>query len=190
MLSSLVADYLIRQKFSGTTLSSYIVEQLAVPPPAVFRNTALLVRRLGRCFHGPRVLELIYTSHRIKAYAVDVVGGDPGAPFRWTSSRRAQLMAELDAAMLHLYELDRDDAEHILDSFFVVAQVRRTRLWRVPHQAPRADRVRRHEPSRRDRHPVSKPTRAATLEKAPVTKTQPDDGPYTDSGFRCRYFRP
>jgi hypothetical protein len=120
VLSSLVADYLIRQKLSGTTLSSYIVEQLAVPPPGIFRNTASWSDVSVGAFIAPRVLELIYTSHRIRPYAVDVVGSDPGAPFRWISSRRAQLMAELDAATLHLYELDRDDAEHILDSFFVL----------------------------------------------------------------------
>ena len=68
----------------------------------------------------PRVLELTYTSNRIKAYAVDVVGGEPGAPFKWLPERRVQLTAELDAAMFHLYGLERHDAEHVLDSFFVV----------------------------------------------------------------------
>ena len=29
-------------------------------------------------------------------------------------------MAELDAAMLHVYGLERDDAEHVLDSFSVL----------------------------------------------------------------------
>jgi hypothetical protein len=66
------------------------------------------------------VLELTYTSHRIKPYAVDVVGDDPGTPFRWLPDRRAQLIAELDAAMLHVYGLNRDDAEHVLDSFYVL----------------------------------------------------------------------
>jgi hypothetical protein len=120
VLSSLVADYLIRQKLSGTTLSSYIVEQLAVPPPGVFRNTAPWSDLSVGAFIGPRVLELIYTSHRIKPYAADVVGEEPGAPFRWIPDRRAQIMAELDASMLHVYELNRDNAEHVLDSFFVL----------------------------------------------------------------------
>jgi hypothetical protein len=66
------------------------------------------------------VLELTYTSRRIRPYADDIVGGDPGTPFRWIPQRREQLRAELDAAMFHLYGLDRADTEHVLDSFFVV----------------------------------------------------------------------
>lgn len=68
-----------------------------------------------------------YTSHRIGPHAASVVAGptgrplddvDPGAPFRWLPERREELRAELDAAMFHLYGLDRADAEHVLDSFF------------------------------------------------------------------------
>ena len=44
----------------------------------------------------------------------------PGAPFRWLPERREQLRAELDAAMFLLYGLDRDEVEHVMDSFFVV----------------------------------------------------------------------
>ena len=66
------------------------------------------------------MLELAYTSDRIRSYAEDVVGGMPGAPFRWIPQRRDQVRAELEAAMLHLYELSRDDVEHVLDSFFVL----------------------------------------------------------------------
>jgi hypothetical protein len=47
-------------------------------------------------------------------------GHGPGEPFRWITERRQQIRAELDAAMLHLYGLDRADAEHIIESFFVV----------------------------------------------------------------------
>ena len=41
-------------------------------------------------------------------------------PFRWDPERRAQLQAELDAAMLHVYGLDRGEADHVLDAFPVV----------------------------------------------------------------------
>ena len=34
--------------------------------------------------------------------------------------RREILRAELDAAMFHLYGLDRDEVEHVMDSFSVV----------------------------------------------------------------------
>jgi len=120
VVSSLVADYVIRQKLSGTTLSSYIVEQLACPTPADFSATQPSFGTDLEAFVLPRVLELTYTSYRIKSYAVDGVGGDPGEPFRWVPDRRDQLKAELDAAMLRLYGLNREDAAHVIDSFFVM----------------------------------------------------------------------
>jgi len=117
--SSLVADYLVRQKLSGTTLSAYIVEQIACPTPQTFAKPAqwLLDRTVSE-FVVPRLLELAYTSHRIAAYAVDM--GDGGPPFRWHVARRELMRAELDGAMFHVYGLSRVETEHVLDSFFVV----------------------------------------------------------------------
>jgi len=43
-----------------------------------------------------------------------------GPPFRWNGERRALLRPDLDAAFLHVYGLDREESEHVLDSFFVV----------------------------------------------------------------------
>ena len=121
--SSLVFDYISRQKLSGTGMTYFIVKQLACPPPAAFDDTPVWTDKSLAAFVRPRVLELTYTSHRIRPYAVDVCeGDDPGAPFHWLPGRRDQIRAELDAAMLHLYGLDRADAEHVLDSFFVLAK--------------------------------------------------------------------
>jgi hypothetical protein len=123
--SSLVFDYISRQKLSGTGMTYFIVKQLATPEPAAFDAVPGWCDAPLAAFVRPRVLELTYNSNRIAPYAVDVLGGvpgetDPGPPFRWLPERREQLRAELDAAMLHLYGLERDDAEHVLDSFFVV----------------------------------------------------------------------
>ena len=84
---------------------------------------------------------------------------DPGPPFRWLPERREQLRAELDAAMLHLYGLDRADAEHVLDSFFVVrkyeerdhGEFRTKRLVLAAYDAMSR--------RRRDRCPVRQPAR-------------------------------
>lgn len=120
VLSSLVGDYLIRQKLSGTTLSSYIIEQLACPPPSAFDECPAWSDNPLDAFISVRVAELTYTSNRIRPYGHDVVGHEPGPPYRWIPERRLQQTAELDAAMMHLYGLQRADAEHVLDSFFVV----------------------------------------------------------------------
>jgi len=123
--SSLAFDYLSRQKLSGTSMIYAVVKQLACPEPAAFEAVPAWSDVTLAAFVRPRVLELAYTSHRLAPYAVDVLQGvpgqaDPGPPFRWQPERREQLRAELDAAMLHLYGLSSSDAEHVLDSFFVL----------------------------------------------------------------------
>jgi len=117
--SSVVFDYVARQKISGTHMSYNIVKQAACPTPDTLDQCtpwqrdsilALWVRRY--------VLELSYTSWRLKPYAEDL--GDDGAPFHWDAERRALLRADLDAGFMHVYGLGRDEAKHVLDSFFVV----------------------------------------------------------------------
>jgi len=118
--SSLVMDYVVRQKLSGTHMTYGVVGQLTCPRPEAIEVPGAWSCEALSDFVRVRVLELTFTSHRIRPYAEDVVGGDPGNPFRWLPERREQLRAELDAAMLHLYGLDRKDTEHVLDSFLVV----------------------------------------------------------------------
>jgi hypothetical protein len=62
-----------------------------------------------------RVVELSYTAHDMGPFAKDL--GDDGPPFRWDEERRTLIRAELDAAYFHLYGLERDEVEHIMDSF-------------------------------------------------------------------------
>lgn len=117
--SSLICDYVTRQKLSGTHLTYGILNQLACPAPSTFAEPAPWQPAVTPAeFVTPRVLELTYTSHRIAPYARDL--GDNGPPFRWLPERRVALRAELDAAMFHVYGLTRPEAEHVLDSFFVV----------------------------------------------------------------------
>lgn len=117
--SSFPFDYLARQKLSGNNLILTIIKQLACPAPEAFEAAQPWSdRQLLPEWVVPRVLELSYTSWRIKPYAVDL--GDDGPPFRWLPERRELIRAELDAAMFHIYGLTRPEVEHVLDSFFVV----------------------------------------------------------------------
>jgi hypothetical protein len=118
--SSFAYDYLSRQKISGTGMKYFLAKQLACPTPATFDAASPWAEVSLAEFVRPRILELTYTSYRMRPYGGDVTGGEPGEPFRWLPERRAQLMAELDAAMLHVYGLHRADAEHVVDSFPVV----------------------------------------------------------------------
>ena len=105
-------------------LSYGVIKQLACPAPTTFDEVQPWGGEPLREWVFPRVLELTYTSDRIAGYARDILGlpddGDPGPPFRWIPERRELIRAELDAAMFHVYGLTRPEAEHVLDSFFVV----------------------------------------------------------------------
>jgi hypothetical protein len=117
--SSLAFDYVSRQKLSSTAMTYFIVKQLACPLPATFAQAQPWSGDASlREWILPRILELSYTSWRVRPYAVDL--GDDGPPFRWLPERRELIRAELDAAMMHVYGLTRPEVEHVLDSFFVV----------------------------------------------------------------------
>ena len=115
----MVFDYLARQKFSGTSMTYFILKQVACPLPSTFNEPAPWDRKqLLKNTFRPYILELSYTSWGLKPYAQDL--DDDGTPFRWDPERRALLRADLDAGFLHIYGLDRGETEHVLDSFFVV----------------------------------------------------------------------
>jgi hypothetical protein len=112
-------DYVARQKLSGSNVNYFVVKQLACPAPPTFAQVVAWQPDLTLAdWVRPYVLELSYTSWRLKPYADEL--GDDGPPFRWNPERRALLRADLDAAFLHMYGLTREEAEHVLDSFFVV----------------------------------------------------------------------
>ncbi len=117
--SSLAFDYVARQKLSGTHMTYNIVKQIACPTPADFNaEVGWQPKDSLADWLTPYVLELSYTSRRLRPYAQEL--GDAGPPFHWDPGRRPLLRADLDAAFLHVYGLDRTEAEHVLDSFTVV----------------------------------------------------------------------
>lgn len=105
--SSLIFDFVSRQKIGGVSMGLFIWKQLPVPtPPTLKPHLPFLL---------PRVLELVYTAYDMTPLARDL--SDDGEPFRWDENRRAQLRAELDAYFFHLYGIDREDTGYILESF-------------------------------------------------------------------------
>ncbi len=118
-LCSFALDYTARQKVGGTSLTYFVVKQLPVLPPDKY--TADTDWRRGTVVRDwllPRVLELTYTAWALEPFAHDV--GYDGPPFRWDSERRFLLRCELDAAFFHLYGLNRDDTDYVMDTFPVV----------------------------------------------------------------------
>ena len=64
------------------------------------------------------MLELSYTAQDLEPFARDI--GDGGMPFLWDGERRFKLRVELDAAFFHLYGIERDDVDYIMETFPVV----------------------------------------------------------------------
>jgi hypothetical protein len=106
MLDSLVLDFVARQKYGGTSFKYYYMKQLAVLPPSTFSTDDLALIR-------PRVLELTYTSHAMKAWAEEL--GYSGQPFGWNEDRRARLRAELDVFFARKYGLTEEELRYVLD---------------------------------------------------------------------------
>jgi hypothetical protein len=103
MMSSFMADYVMRQKLGGINLTFGYLSQIAAPPPADFarpcrwdESQSGLIRWITA-----RVLELTYTAWDLEPFARE--NDCAGPPFRWDDERRFLLRCELDAAFFHLY---------------------------------------------------------------------------------------
>ena len=110
--NSIVLDYAARCSVGGTDLGHYILRQLPVLAPEAYAQTlpnGLTYADLVL----PRVIELMYTSEGLREFAAEL--GYDGDPFEWDEDRRHITKCELDAVFAHMYQLDRQDVEHILD---------------------------------------------------------------------------
>src|SRR6266699_5994129 len=104
--------YLIKEQL-------YYLNQLPVPPPRCFAEPWPWDSRQTLCdWLLPRILELTYTAWDLEPFAHDC--GWNGPPFRWDEERRFFLRCELDAAFFHLYGIDREDADYVLETFPIV----------------------------------------------------------------------
>jgi hypothetical protein len=119
-LDSICLDFMGRQKIGGTHLKYHVFKQLPILPPTAYSVPCLWEPNAGTVadWIKPRVLELVYTSHSLEPFARDL--GYTGTPFAWDVERRFALRCELDAAFFHLYGMERDDVDYILDTFPIV----------------------------------------------------------------------
>jgi hypothetical protein len=110
--SSLVFEYVARQKIDGPVVRATHWKQLPVPTPDMLEPHLPFI--------VPRVLELVYTSSDMGPFSRDL--DDTGDPFAWDPDRRASLRAELDALFFCVYGINaREDAEYIIDTLQVDA---------------------------------------------------------------------
>ncbi|MBC2859860.1 Eco57I restriction-modification methylase domain-containing protein [Stappia sp. 28M-7] len=116
ILSSLVVDYAVRQKSSRMTF--FIVEQLPMLERTKLDEAPTWLGSEVRAWLNNRAIELFYTNWELQGLAESIGRDTP--PFSWDPSRRQTLQAEIDAAVFHLYGLDREQVDWVLDSFTVL----------------------------------------------------------------------
>lgn len=115
-LNALALDYVTRQKIGGVTLNFFIVEQLPVFAPDCYDDRCPWDKRQTlQKWISDRVLRLTCTADDMRPLA-EAAGFDPPVT-KWSETRRAQWMAELDAAYFLLYQIERDDVQYVLGTF-------------------------------------------------------------------------
>jgi hypothetical protein len=105
-----VFDYVSRQKIGGTSMGYFVWKQLPAPVPGSLGAFNPFILR--------RVMELVYTNRQMSSFAEDF--GDAGDPFVWDDERRFVVRAELDALFFHLYGIERDNVDYIMETFPIV----------------------------------------------------------------------
>ena len=118
-LSSFVEDYVMRQSIGGSNLNLYIIKQIPFLPPTRYLECCpwFYQDKLAKWIFT-RALELTYTAWDLEPFAKDC--GYDGPPFRWNEERRFLLRCELDAAYFHMYGIERDDVDYIMETFPIV----------------------------------------------------------------------
>lgn len=111
-LNSMAFDFFTRQTVGGTNFSQWILKQLPVVDFDKVNNELLTIIQ-------EKVLQLTFTAIDLKAMA-DEFGYTGGNPFIWNDKERFQLQCELDAIYAHLYGLEKEEMDYILDTFPIV----------------------------------------------------------------------
>jgi hypothetical protein len=112
--NSFAFDYLLRNSLSQPSIPQGTIKQIPAIVPSVLSKAPPWAKVNVR-WYLDRLLELVYTATDLSGFAVEC--GYTGQPFTWDPERRFSLHCELDAAFFHLYGIDADDADYILETF-------------------------------------------------------------------------
>jgi hypothetical protein len=108
-MSSRVFDYISRQKVGGVNLTFFIINQLPIILPSKYpKKASEQIKQI--------MLELVYTSDDISPFASSL--GYNGPPFIWSSERRSELIAQLEAIYGILYGLEREEFDYMFECFW------------------------------------------------------------------------
>jgi hypothetical protein len=115
-LNSICMDFVARQKVGGVHLNYFIVEQLPMFTPDLYKQKCPWNKKQTlEKWISDRVLKLTCTSNDMIPLA-EAAGFKPTV-HKWDPAERLDLMAELDAAFFLLYGIEHNDVEYILSTF-------------------------------------------------------------------------
>lgn len=113
--NSFLFDFVTRQFLSQPSIPQSTFEQL----PTGLEFSDALEGVLGQAdeWFVPRVAELTVTGEELESFGHEL---GERAVFVCDDARRALLRAELDAAFFHLYGVEREDVDYIMETFPIV----------------------------------------------------------------------
>ena len=117
IFSSFVFDYIVRQKISGAHLSKYILEQIASPEPNKFREMNFKYN------NNTKSAEKWLLENSSKIFPVTQNFKDLfevlniSKPIKWNEDDRFDQICFANAMIAHVYGLDKNDFEYILNQF-------------------------------------------------------------------------
>lgn len=116
LLSSFVLDYSARQKLGGSNFTYNYFRQMPMLPPVSIDKPVPWGGESCREWMEERLVELIFTDNLMCSSDAD----RHLRPFIWDGDRRLMLRTEVDALVFHIYGINRDDTDYILDTFTIV----------------------------------------------------------------------
>ncbi|MEA2163774.1 MAG: hypothetical protein QOK37_1901 [Thermoanaerobaculia bacterium] len=131
VLNSFVYDWFVRLKISATLNMFYVYQ---TPVPRLTRGDSVFEQL------ATRTATLVNTGAEFDELAREV--GIDSVPAASDPEKRAQVRAEIDAIVAHLYGLTEDEFRHILRSFPLVAEdvkaraLETFRSWKPPSDDP------------------------------------------------------
>lgn len=116
--NSFAFDFVARQKVGGTHLKYFTMRQLPMLSGELVDESPAWANDAVRSWLTARVMSLVLDNVEMCKLGEDFDAPICDAP--WDVVRRLGIRAELDAAFFHLYGIERDDVDYIMETFPIV----------------------------------------------------------------------
>jgi len=117
VFSSMVFDYIVRQKLSGANLSKYILIQIPAPAPESFKKLKLTYGKVTKSAEDWCIEKCSNIMPVTQKLAKAFRNFGILKPIKWDENNRVETICFIDAVVAHTYELNKRDYEYILNQF-------------------------------------------------------------------------